>query len=568
MTLREELLVLERGLLEKQKEIVKLLTDMNERDVKINYLHRENLKMTHLLGSYKSVLRKAREEKKIEMGKETNLTKQIDQVKYSEDKTEKKVEQVVRITKKGQTDTKVLVDSEKNEYILSLPNQASSQAIDETLLIDIGILVIASAVSGVIASALGQPILLGYLIGGSLIGPGCFGLIQQFVQVETLAQLGATFLLFGLGVEFSVTNLVRCWRVAIIGGIMQILFVISMSSLLGYLFAGLPPTSGAFLGSVLAMSSTTMVIKGLMETNEMNTPSGQVQVGILVMQDIALAVMLSVLPVMSSSGSIQSMVLILGGKILGMSLVVIVSRKIWPLSLAILQQRKSHDLLLLGVVSLCVVMTMITEEVLNSAEVGAFIAGMLINTAPKDLATKALHLFEPVRDIFSALFFSSIGMVINPSFLMSEAQSIAIMVGGTLVLKGLVLTPIILYLGADLGVDLEVSASGAVALANIGEFAFVLANEGFNLGFLDRQTYKVLLGSAAVSLLLSPVVNSGLQRIIKSWLGSSRRRSASDGSSSAMMKKTSSSTEDGKHDARVVGAGAGATSNGDPKHEA
>jgi len=434
LSLNEELIFNEKSLLDKQREIVSLLTELNEKDVKINYLRRENLRRGHLLGSYASVLKKERELKLENKNKESNLTSNVDKKKYTDEETDRKVEQVVRITRKGkEADTKVLVDAEKNEYILSSPGEASSQ-IDKTLLVDIGILISGSAISGAIASAFGQPILLGYLIGGSVIGPGCLGLIQQFVQVETLAQLGATFLLFGLGCEFSVSNLIRVRRVAICGGLIQITAVIALAMGIGA-FAGMSVKSSCFLGCVLAMSSTTMVIKGLMESKETNSPMGKVTIGILVMQDIALALILVIMPVIAEGETLGGMILVVIVKLLGMSLITYMCRWIWPICLGALQRSKSQDLLLLGVVTLCIVMTMVTEKMLNSAEVGAFLSGMLVSTAPKDVATKALHLFEPVRDIFAALFFSSIGMLINPSFLIKEAIPVAIMVCGVIVTK-------------------------------------------------------------------------------------------------------------------------------------
>mmetsp|Transcript_10002 Transcript_10002/g.24625 ORF Transcript_10002/g.24625 Transcript_10002/m.24625 type:complete len:659 (-) Transcript_10002:281-2257(-) len=515
MSMPEELVVLEKTVLDKQKEIITLLTEINEMDVKMNYLRRENKKMNKLLGSYKSVLKKERALKEESKSKESHLAQSIDKNKYSEQETDSKVEQVVRIVKKGKekADTKVLVDSDKNEYILSSPNQPSSQAIDKTLLVDIGVLITASAISGAIASALGQPILLGYLIGGSVIGPGCLGLIQQFVQVETLAQLGATFLLFGLGVEFSFANLVSFRRVAVFGGSLQILGIIAVVYVTGT-FVGMEFNSSIFLGCVLAMSSTTMCVKGLMERNLINSTGGKCTVGILVMQDIALAFILAVLPVIAAGGSIHGMAIAVVAKLLAMATITLFCRRLWPVILSVLQKSGSPDLLLLGVVSLCVVMTMVTEKVLNAAEVGAFLSGMLINTAPPDVAKKALHLFEPVRDIFGALFFSSIGMLINPKFLVKQALPVSFLVVGVLVAKILILTPLIFFLGKKIpGIDLHVSLRSAISLGNIGEFTFVLANDGKEMNFLDDEMYKVLLGSAAVSLLLSPLFTSLLYPI-------------------------------------------------------
>jgi len=235
-----------------------------------------------------------------------------------------------------------------------------------------------------------------------------------------------------------------------------------------------------------------------------------------VLQDICLAVMLAVMPVVSAGGSVERMFMIVLVKLLVMACIILVCRWMWPVCLRVLQRSKSQDLFLLGVVTLCVVMTMMTEKVLNSAEVGAFLSGMLINTAPRDLASKAVHLFEPVRDIFAALFFSSIGMLINPAFLIKQAAAVSFLVVGVLVAKVLILTPLVIGLASDVpGASIEVAIRSAISLANIGEFAFVLANGGLEMGFLDSEWYKVLLGAAALSLLISPLATTALHHLTK-----------------------------------------------------
>jgi hypothetical protein len=152
-----------------------------------------------------------------------------------------------------------LVDIDRNEYVLSKPGDSSKKTVDTRLVMDLGIVICASAVGGMLASLAKQPILLGYLVGGSAIGPGGAKLIGQFIQIETLAQFGATFLLFALGVEFSVGKLRKVKHIALIGGGLQLILVSLVVAWVGYSYYGMPLRSSAFLGTVFSMSSTTVV---------------------------------------------------------------------------------------------------------------------------------------------------------------------------------------------------------------------------------------------------------------------------------------------------------------------
>lgn len=516
-----EALDLERTLLTQQKEVTGLLRELNSRDLQINYLNRRNAETGRLLGSYRTALERSQEQTARSKASESELTGNVNKRKYSSDDTDIKVERVVRITKKGlNNDTRVLVDAQKNEYILSAPHAPSSQEIDETFLTDLGVLITASAVSGLLAARLGQPIMLGYLVGGMAIGPGGFGLIQQYVQVETLAQLGATFLLFGLGVEFKWGDLAKVRGVAIGGGAAAMAGMVISTCCICTLALGITRLSGAFFGCILAMSSTTMAVRALMESNETTSLHGRITVGFLVVQDIALAAVLSLMPILSDqeSNAGQKVAQVMAKLALTVAVVAVCSR-VWPRLLTMLHSAPSHDLFLLGVCAMCVAMTMVTEKILNSAEVGAFLAGVLVNTAPRDVAEKAMRTFEPVRDIFAALFFSSIGMLINPAYLAKNAIPVAAIVLGVFVGKTIITAAVIMAFRQN-HPDLtpRVVLKSAVALANIGEFAFVLANDGVAAGLLAGEAHRVLLGATAVSLLVSPLINQGAKAALSLWL--------------------------------------------------
>jgi CPA2 family monovalent cation:H+ antiporter-2 len=168
---------------------------------------------------------------------------------------------------------------------------------DFRLILDLVTVLGAAAVGGLLAALLRQPILLGYLIAGIVVGPSGLGLIKELVQVETLAQFGVAFLLFALGVEFSFTELSKVKGISLGGGGLQIALTILITTLVSLATGWVTsPAQGVFLGAILSLSSTAVVLKSLMERNETGTPHGQVLLGILVVQDLALGLMLAVLP--------------------------------------------------------------------------------------------------------------------------------------------------------------------------------------------------------------------------------------------------------------------------------
>lgn len=171
---------------------------------------------------------------------------------------------------------------------------------DYRLIIDLVSVLTAAGIGGVLAALLRQPILLGYLLAGIIIGPFGLGLIKELVQVETLAQLGVAFLLFTLGVEFSFSELQKVKVISLGGGALQIILTILMTVLVSLTMGWVSsPTQGIFLGAILSLSSTAVVFKALMERNETATPHGQVMLGILIVQDLALGLMLAVLPALN-----------------------------------------------------------------------------------------------------------------------------------------------------------------------------------------------------------------------------------------------------------------------------
>jgi monovalent cation:H+ antiporter-2, CPA2 family len=374
---------------------------------------------------------------------------------------------------------------------------------DFRLIVDLVIVLAAAAGGGLLASLLKQPVLLGYLVGGVVVGPAGLGLVKELIQVETLAQFGAAFLLFALGVEFSLAELKKVQGISLGGGGLQILSTILITAVVSVAIGWVTsPVQGVFLGAILSLSSTAVVLKCLMERNETETPHGRVMLGILIVQDLALGLMLAVLPALDrpydeiglAVGLALSKIALLAGA------AVIAGIWLIPPLLRFLARTESRELFLLGVVALCLGIALLTESLGLSIEMGAFIAGLMISEV--EYADQTLTYVEPIRDIFATLFFAAIGMLIDPIFLWNNLELILGLVALVLVGKFLIITPLVKAFRYPLKTALIVG----LGLAQIGEFSFVLASKGQMLGLVSRRVYLLILGTTAVTLVVTPFV--------------------------------------------------------------
>jgi CPA2 family monovalent cation:H+ antiporter-2 len=374
---------------------------------------------------------------------------------------------------------------------------------DFRLIVDLVSVLAAAAVGGLAAALLRQPVLLGYLLAGIIVGPTGLGLIKEVLQVETLAQFGVAFLLFALGVEFSFAELKKVQRISLGGGGLQIALTIAVTSLVAWWMGWVTTLSqGVFLGGILSLSSTAVVLKTLMERNETGTPYGQVMLGILVVQDLALGLMLAVLPALDQPP--EAIGLAVGWALLQTGLFALgaVAAGIWliPPLLRLLAKTESRELFLLGVCAICLGIALLTEHLGLSIEMGAFVAGLMISEV--EYADQTLAYVEPIRDIFASLFFAAIGMLIDPLFLWNNLDLILGLVALVFVGKFLIVTPLV----KAFGYSLKTALISGLGLAQIGEFSFVLASEGQVLGLVSRRVYLLILGTTAVTLVVTPFV--------------------------------------------------------------
>ncbi|WP_071188119.1 cation:proton antiporter [Trichormus sp. NMC-1] len=372
---------------------------------------------------------------------------------------------------------------------------------EHSLILDLTIVLVSTALGGFVANRLHQPVILGYLVSGFAIGPFGFKLLSNISDIKSLAEIGVAFLLFALGVEFSLAELKRVKEIAIKGSLLQIGLTIALvtlvTSITGWA-AGI--TQGIFLGAVLSLSSTAIVLKTLTERGETNTVHGQIMLAILITQDLALGVMLAILPALKQP---ENIAIALGFALLKIALFVIVaiilSRWIVPHILSNIAATESNELFLLVVIALCLGVALITERLGLSIAMGAFVAGLMISEI--DYADQALAKILPLRDTFASLFFASIGMLIDPAILINNFGLILELV--TLVMLGK--AAIILVIVLKFGYSLKNAIIVSFGINQIGEFSFVLSLVGLKLGLISQQTYSLLLGTTAITLLLTPL---------------------------------------------------------------
>ena len=372
--------------------------------------------------------------------------------------------------------------------------------VNHTFVFDIALILGSSALGGFIANRLRQPVLLGYLVAGLVIGPFGLGQINQIEEIKSLAEIGVAFLLFALGVEFSLAELKRVKDIAIKGSLLQIGLTIALVALLTTLLGWVQsPIEGIFMGAVLSLSSTAVVLKTLTERGEVNTIHGQVMLAILIAQDLALGLMLAVLPALNQPDNLfPALIAALIKAVLFFASAIAAGYWIIPRLMTTVAKTENSELFLLTVIALCLGIALTTASLGLSIEMGAFVAGLTI--AEIDYADQALAKMIPLRDTFASLFFASIGMLINPVTLFSNFGVIVGLVALVMIGKAGIVFPIIWRFGYSF----KTSVISGLGLNQIGEFSFVLAVLGEKLGFINQDQYDLLIGTTAITLVLTP----------------------------------------------------------------
>jgi CPA2 family monovalent cation:H+ antiporter-2 len=371
---------------------------------------------------------------------------------------------------------------------------------------EVGLVLVAALVGGLVARALRLPVLIGYLIAGVVVGPHTPGFTADEQAVRTVADLGVALLMFAVGVHFSLEELNHVRKTALAGGGTQIVGTIIIGLLLGLAF-GWGVYGGLFLGCALALSSTAVMLKILEEKGELGTSHGTVMLGILVVQDLSLVLMIVLLPALAAFqqqgvAALTTVGIALLKAIAFLAVTVLLATKGAPALMDRVARTGSRELFLLTVVCLCLLAGYTAESMGLGLALGAFLAGIVVSES--GFAHEVFGQIRPLRDVFASIFFVSVGMLLDPSFLLAHWAQVAAVVVAILVGKSLV-TMIPLHMLGWQGKTVVLTGLG---LAQIGEFSFVLATVGSERGLVNQDVAGVILSSALVTILLAPFVFS------------------------------------------------------------
>lgn len=367
---------------------------------------------------------------------------------------------------------------------------------------DIIIILIAGLLSAFIAHKLKLPLLVGYIIAGIVIGPFTGGVtVTNVKEIELLAEIGVGLLLFSIGLELSLGEIREVRTIALIGTPLQILLSAGYGIGIGH-WLSLPWTTSILLGAVISLSSTMIVIKTLMSRGLMGTLSSRVMIGMLIVQDLAAVPMMIIIPQLDNiGGSLPLIGLTLLKGVLVLAVVMTAGNTVIPFIMKQVARLNSPELFLLAVVALGLGTGYATHLLGLSFALGAFVTGLVLNRS--DYGHKALHDIIPLRDVFGLLFFTSVGMLVDPSFLIASYGRVLIL--SALVIAGKFI--IFAFLARGFGYFNIVPIAVGLGLSQVGEFSFVLARLGLSGGVLSNESYSLILTTSVVTMLASPLLS-------------------------------------------------------------
>lgn len=376
------------------------------------------------------------------------------------------------------------------------------------ILTDIVIILGLSVLIILIFQRLKLPGILGFLITGIIVGPHGLNIITAIHEVELLAEIGIIFLLFVIGIEFSLKGLASIGKVVLIGGSLQVGCTIGLVTLIAYLL-GMPLRSAIFLGFLLSLSSTAIVLKMLQEKGELTSPHGRVSLAILIFQDIIVVLLMLLTPILAGQSDNPGLTLLwLLIKVIGIVIAIfLLARYVVPTLFKWVVKSKNRELFILTVVVLCFATAWLTSSIGLSLALGAFFAGLIISES--DYNHQATANILPFREIFISFFFVSVGMLLDFSFFIENIVMIHLATIGVILLKALIIM-IVVYL---LRYPPRTIIMTALALFQVGEFAFLLSTVGMRYELLSGDIYQFFLAISIISMGATPFIINYSSRI-------------------------------------------------------
>ncbi len=367
--------------------------------------------------------------------------------------------------------------------------------------VSIAVFLAAGLVGGMVAHRLRQPVILGYLVIGVAVGPHALGWVGDLKMIEAAATIGVALLMFTLGLEISLAQLREVGKLGLWGGFIQVTATFGLGLLVGVILFQWPFSQAALFGLIISLSSTAVCLKILMERGELTSVQGRIMIALLIFQDISVVAMVLIMPLLGGvAGNVPlALALSVGKVVLFIGMTIVAGRWVLPWLMGSIGGVRARELFLLTVLVLCLGAAIGTQIFGLSIVFGAFLVGLVLRETR--FVHQALAEITPLRDIFATLFFVSLGMLLDPFFLVENWAWVAIIVGVIIILKLLVIFSLVRLFGRSTRIAFLTGAG----LFQIGEFSFILAQGGINNGIISGHFYSVILASAIITMLLTPV---------------------------------------------------------------
>jgi CPA2 family monovalent cation:H+ antiporter-2 len=368
------------------------------------------------------------------------------------------------------------------------------------LLFELLVVLAAATLGAALFERLRLPAVAGFLVTGAIVGPGGFGLVRDPEQVQSLAELGVALLLFEIGLELPIEELRGRWRSTMVSGTLQVAGTLGAVAGLGAVF-GMRLETALVVGALVAMSSTALVMRVLAQQDEVDAPHGRLSLGILLYQDLCIVPFLLAVPLLSGAVPRDPLPLALaiGRALLALVLLYTGARFILPWVLERVARLRSAELFSLSAFLLAVGSAAVAERIGLSLAVGAFIAGLVVSASP--YARQLFAEVAPLRGVLLGVFFTAVGMLLVPARALESWSAVLLYVGGVVVLKAAIVAAVVAgVLRAGIGVAVRTG----LALAQTGEFSFVLAVAASEAGLLGPPLDQVFVAGSVLTLIATP----------------------------------------------------------------
>ena len=370
---------------------------------------------------------------------------------------------------------------------------------DYSIIKDIVLILLVSIPIIIIFNRIQLPSIVGFLIAGILLGPSLLKVISNAAEIEIMAEIGVILLLFSIGLEISLRELLDIKKILLIGGGVQVLATILISFIIIYSF-GLPAKQAIFLGMLISLSSTAIVLKLLSDKDELASPQGKISVGILIFQDLAIVPLFLLVDLMGTSdrisfGEISTRLLTAFGAV---ALIIFIAKYLSPHILYRLAKLRMKEIFTVGVLLLLLGTAYLTYSLGLSFALGAFIAGLIFSES--EYSHQIVADTVPLRDAFNSIFFVSIGLLLNLNSILENPLLVIVSSLGLLILKGIIIIVVVLLLKYPL----RIAIIAGIGLAQVGEFSFILGEHGLNLNLISPELFNIFLSSTIITMILTP----------------------------------------------------------------